>query len=126
MPVLNLRITNQSETISLNGNILAQDLVLHQAMITFPNTTALPSAVDIELPFITRFQIHNSDGGNAFLTIPVDVEKRTTISYPDLVFKTENIPSEFIAKVFESDGVTPCSAFSELQLWFNYKQSALF
>lgn len=125
MPVLNLRITSNDEVLQLSGNIVAQNLVLHQAMITFPDTTALPHAVNIELPFITRFQVHNTQTGNAHLTIPVDVEKRTTISYPDLKFQSEHIPSDFRVRVFKEDGET-LGTFSEIQLWFNYEQSSLF
>ncbi len=125
MPVLNLRITSNNQVIKLSGNIIAQDLILHQACVHFANTTSLPKAVDIEVPFVSRFQVHNSGAGNAHLTLPVDVEKRTTISYPDLKFATENIPSDFVVRVFNEDGET-AATFDEIQLWFNYTQTALF
>ena len=126
MPILNIRLTTTDENVSLSGNIISQDLTLQMASVQFTNTSSLPTAINIELPFINRFQVHNSQNGNSHLTIPVDVEKQSTITYPNLKFTTEHIASSFNAKIYAEDGKTTPTNIEEVQLWFYYIQPSLF
>jgi len=126
MPILNIRITSNKQHIQLSGNIVSQNLTLQMASVQFTSTSGIPLAVNIKLPYLNRFQIHNSQRGNHHLTIPVDVEKKTTIIHPNLEFATENIYSGFTVELFREDGITPLTNFSELQLWFHYNQPSLY
>ena len=127
MPVLNLRLNSTENKVNLTGHIQAQDMVLRTAVVQFTDTAHGVMAVNCDIPFLTRFQIHNSQAGNRHLTVPVIQGQKSTIVHQDLHFYAESVPQSFVVDLFKEDGETALPAsFSELQLFFDYKITTLF
>ena len=128
MPILNLRLTAQSNDIELSGHIPSQHLNLKMASIQFNDTANTQSAFNIKIPFMTRFQIHNSQSCNSHLTLPIKVGEKSTVIYPNLELLPSDIPSSFRIELFNADGTTGISTSNlvEVQLWFEYSRASLF
>jgi len=114
--------------ITLSGHIVAQNMKLKMAVVQRTATSSPPSAINIDLPWLNRFQIHNSQSGNSYLTIPLDIEKQTTIIYPDINFKSETIPQSFRIYLYNKDGKTELNyaKIEFIELYFDYDQETLF
>jgi len=96
--------------------------------VQFDDTANTQPAFNVKIPFMTRFQIHNSQSGNSHLTVPILVGEKSTILYPNLELLPSDIPSSFQIKLFNADGTTPISTGNlvEVQLWFEYSRASLF
>ena len=133
MPCLDLLI-NTPDTgtnpidMDLSGHIVAQNMVLKMVVIQRTATSGFSTAINIDLPWLSRFQIHNSQSGNSYLTVPVSVDDKTTVLYPNINFKSETIPQSFRVRLYEKDGKTELdfTDYEFIELYFDYDQETLF
>ena len=133
MPCLDLLIekpTSGANPIDMNlsGHITAQNMTLRMAVIQMAISAHGKTAVNIHVPFLSRFQIHNSQSGNSFLTLPIKADTKSTVLYPDINFKSESVSQSFRINLYEADGKTEFDMTNliHVELYFDYDQETLF
>lgn len=137
MPCLQIRFAPNSSDyltnkITIPSAITAKHLHLKAVMVRLNSTSvdetkSFPEGVEIAVPFLKHYYQINSSSSRTNIFVPFDIEKKTTIYYPDIVFVGEYVDSSFNVKLLDpntgnawNDGTNNSRVIKYVSLLFEY------